>query len=59
MPIILPAQEAEIRRIMVRSQPREIVLKTQSQKTFHKVRAGGVVQVEGPEFKTQDWKKNS
>jgi hypothetical protein len=27
-------------------------------KTFHKNRAGGVAQSEGPEFKPQYWKKN-
>jgi hypothetical protein len=30
-PVILATQEAEIRRIMVRSQPRQIVLETLSQ----------------------------
>jgi hypothetical protein len=32
-PIIPPIQEAEIRRIMVQTQPRQIVHKTLSQKT--------------------------
>jgi hypothetical protein len=32
VPVILPTQEAEIRRITFRSQPRQIVLKTLSQK---------------------------
>jgi hypothetical protein len=32
MPVILATQEAEIRKIMVRGQPRQIVLKTLSQK---------------------------
>jgi hypothetical protein len=36
MPIILATQEADIRRIVVPSQPREIVCKTPSQKTHHK-----------------------
>jgi hypothetical protein len=45
MPIILVTQEAEIRRIIVRSQPRQIVRETPSQKTYHKKRAGGVAQV--------------
>jgi hypothetical protein len=38
MPEILATQEAEIRRIMVQSQPRQIVLETLSQKnpTHHK-----------------------
>jgi hypothetical protein len=39
-PIILATQEAEIRRIMVQSQPRHIVHKTLPQKTHHKNRAG-------------------
>jgi hypothetical protein len=33
---ILAIQEAEIRRILVQSQPREIVHETLSQKTHHK-----------------------
>jgi hypothetical protein len=32
MPVILATQEAEIRRIVVQSQPRQIVFKTLSQK---------------------------
>jgi hypothetical protein len=32
MPVILATQEAEIKRMMVRSQPGKIVLKTLSQK---------------------------
>jgi hypothetical protein len=56
MPAILVTQEAEIRRIQVRSQLGQIVppnpiLKDSSQK--HKNRAGGVAQGEGPEFKPQ------
>jgi hypothetical protein len=35
MPIILTTQEAEIRRITVRSQPRQIVHKTLSRKKNH------------------------
>jgi cytochrome c-type biogenesis protein CcmH/NrfF len=46
-PVILATQEAEIRRIAVRRQPR----KTLSQKTLHKNRAGGVAHGKGPEFK--------
>jgi hypothetical protein len=34
--VILATQEAEIRRIAVQSQPREIVLETLSQKPFRK-----------------------
>jgi hypothetical protein len=42
---------------MVQSQPRKIVSKTLSQKTFLKNRAGGVAQSQGPEFKPQHCKK--
>jgi hypothetical protein len=56
MPIILPTQEAEIRRIAVQSQPRQIGCKTLSQKIFNKNRAR-VAQGEGPEFKFQYHKK--
>jgi hypothetical protein len=48
MPVMLATQEAEIRRIMVRSQPRQLVAETLSQK-----RAGGVAQGVSPEFKPQ------
>jgi hypothetical protein len=48
---------AEIRRIVVQSQPGQIVRETLSQKTLHKNRAGGVAQGEGREFKPQYWKK--
>jgi hypothetical protein len=41
-PVILATQEAEIRRIAVQSQPRQIVHETLSQKIHHKNRAGGV-----------------
>jgi hypothetical protein len=37
-PVILAAQEAEIRRIAVQSQPRQIVLEMLSQKSHHKKR---------------------
>jgi hypothetical protein len=50
-PAILATQEAEIRRITVQSQSRQIVHETLSQKTLHKNRAGGVAQGEGSEFK--------
>jgi hypothetical protein len=53
MPAILATQEAEIRRITVQSQLRQIVCKTLSWKTLHKNRAGGVAQGRGPEFKSQ------
>jgi hypothetical protein len=58
MLVILATQEAEIRRIKIRSQPGEIVHETLSQKTHHKKRAGGVVQDVGPEFRSQ-YHKNS
>jgi hypothetical protein len=51
MPTILTIQEAEITRIMVQSQPWQIVHEILAQKTLHKNRAGGVAQGEGPEFK--------
>jgi hypothetical protein len=57
MPVILATQEAEIRRITVRSQPRHRVCKTLSQKIHHKNRAGRVAQGEGPEFKPQYQKR--
>jgi hypothetical protein len=57
MPVILPTQEAEIRKITVRSQPRQIVCETLSRKTLHKERAGRVVQGIVPEFKLQSCKK--
>jgi hypothetical protein len=50
-PIILATQEAEVRRISVQSQLRQIVHKTLSQKTHHKNRAGGMAQDVSPEFK--------
>jgi hypothetical protein len=45
MPVILAIQEAEIRRIMVRSQTWQIVCETLSQKYPMQKRAGGVTQV--------------
>jgi hypothetical protein len=53
MPVILATQEAEIRRIMVQSQPRQIVCKTLSQKNPIQKRAGGVAQGVDLEFKLQ------
>jgi hypothetical protein len=53
MPVILATQEAEIRRIMVQSQPGQIVHKTLSRKTLHKNRVGGVAQGKGLESKPQ------
>jgi hypothetical protein len=50
-PVILATQEAEIRKIVTRSQPRPIVCKTLSQENPSQKRAGGVAQGVGPEFK--------
>jgi hypothetical protein len=57
MPVILAIQEAEIRRIMVQSQLRQIVQETLCPNTLHKNRAGGMAQGEGPEFKPRYHKK--
>jgi hypothetical protein len=47
-------QEAEIRRIVVWSQPGQIVCETLSRKNpHHKKRSGGVAEGVGPEFKAQ------
>jgi hypothetical protein len=51
MPIILAIQEAEIKRIVVERQPRQIVHETLSEENPLQKRAGGVAQGEGPEFK--------
>jgi hypothetical protein len=53
MPVILATQEADIRRIMVRGQPEQIVHKTLSRTNSTQKRAGGVAQGVGPEFKPQ------
>jgi hypothetical protein len=47
-PVIPATQEAEIMRIMVQSQPRQIVHATLSPKTLHKNRAGGVALSSSP-----------
>jgi hypothetical protein len=52
-------QEAEIRKIMVQSQPWQIVLKTLSRKDPSQKRAGEMAQSEGPEFKSQYGKKKT
>jgi hypothetical protein len=57
IPVILDTQEAEIRRIVVRNQSRQIVREILSRKTLHKNRAGAVAQGKGPEFKPQYCKK--
>jgi hypothetical protein len=51
-PAILATQEAEIRRIADRSQPRQVVCKA-----LHKKRVARVAQGVGPEFKPQYHKK--
>jgi hypothetical protein len=56
-PVILATQEAEIRRIVVQSQPGQIVQETLSRKNSSQKRARGVTQGVGPEFKPQYWKK--
>jgi hypothetical protein len=53
---VIPAiQEAEIKRIMVQSQPGQIVHETlcQKKKKPSQKRASGVAQGVGPEFKAQ------
>jgi hypothetical protein len=59
MPIVLATQKAEIRRIEVQSQSRQIVWETLSwkKKNPSQKRAGGVAQGIGPEFKLQYHKK--
>jgi hypothetical protein len=54
--VILATQETEIRRIVVQTKPRKIVLETLSQKKkkkTHKNKAGGVAQGVDTEFKPQ------
>jgi hypothetical protein len=58
-PVILATQEAEIRRIKVRSQPGQIVHKTLFGKIPSQKRAGGVTQGIGPEFKQQNKTKQN
>jgi hypothetical protein len=57
LPIILATEEAEIRRMVLQSQPGQIVLKTLAQKNLSRKRTGGVAQGVGPEFKPQNCKK--
>jgi hypothetical protein len=57
MPVILITQEAEIRRITVRSQPGQIVQETLFWKIPSQKRAGGLAQGVGPEFNPQYCKK--
>jgi hypothetical protein len=58
MPVIPATQEAELREIVLQSQPGEILHETLSQKMSSQKRAGGVAQGVGPEFKSQYFKKN-
>jgi hypothetical protein len=51
MPVTLTTQEAEIRRIMVQSQPGKVDREPLSQKNPPQKRTGGVAQGVGPEFK--------
>jgi hypothetical protein len=55
-PVILATQETEIRKIMVRSQPGQIVLETLSREYL---KQKGLVECQGidPEFKSQYCKK--
>jgi hypothetical protein len=46
MPVILAIQEAEIRRIVVRSQPRQIVCETLSQKSPSSKKGDGIWQMD-------------
>jgi hypothetical protein len=57
MPVILATQEAEIRRIVVGSQPGQIVHEILSSQTLPPKKAGGVAQGVGPVFKLQYCKK--
>jgi hypothetical protein len=57
MLVILATQEAEIRKITVRSQPRQIVHETLSQKNSSQKRTDGVAQGTGSEFKPWNRKK--
>jgi hypothetical protein len=59
MPVILATLEAEIRRIEVWSQPRQIACKTLSPKhpPHTQKKAGGVAQGVSPEFRPQCKKK--
>jgi hypothetical protein len=50
-PAILATQEAQIRRMEVRSQPGQIVYETLSGKNSSQKRAGGVAQGVGSDFK--------
>jgi hypothetical protein len=51
--IILATQEAEIRRIEIQSQPEQIVHKTLSQKTLHKIGLADWLKVKALSSKSQ------
>jgi hypothetical protein len=53
-PVTLATQEAEVRRIVVQCQPKQIVPKTLSQKNTSQKRAGGMAQGVDSEFKPQN-----
>jgi hypothetical protein len=53
MPVILATQEAEIRRIVVQSEPRQILHNTLSRENPSQKKAGGEAQGVHPEFKPQ------
>jgi hypothetical protein len=62
MPVILATQEAEIRRVAVRSQPWANSLRESFSKILPhacKKKAGGVAQGVGPELKSQYLKKKA
>jgi hypothetical protein len=56
-PVILATQEAEIRRIMVQSQFRQVVQEILSRKNTSQKKIDGVAQGVGPEFKPPYCKK--
>jgi hypothetical protein len=53
MPVIPATQEVEIRRIVVWSQPGQIICEPLSQINPSQTKAGGVAEGVGPEFKPQ------
>jgi hypothetical protein len=58
MPLILPSQEAEIRKIVVRSKPRQIVCKTLISKNPSQIKFWGEwAQGVSSEFMLQYYKK--
>jgi hypothetical protein len=57
MPVILGIQEAAIRRIVVQSQPGQIVSETLSRKKPSQKKASGMAQGVGPELNSSTTKK--